>query len=335
MLTLLIGVALVGLGFAIFWNGGARAAEDPAKAAQPTTTTGVPTGRPQFTLAQDVPNPDPGRVAEAAATVEAEFDGTGTIAGHLFSAPNTELPESWTLIIEPSSMLTGKERAVRRVLERTRDEVEFRITDLPQAGYVVRATAPGMNSSEVHVLLAKGFEYQYVNLKLSPSGFIDGGLATKNGEPVDGVAVILESVRDKVRVETETDLAGNYLFRDVLDGEYKLYFGSTEGPLLPPESILFQAPSLRVPTREIEHDGVLVVRVTDEEGTPLSDVHVRGWGSAGGMLDARTDTAGETKTRFLPAGKFKLFATLDTQTARAAANVSAGTTTEVILEIGN
>ena len=263
----------------------------------------------------------------------AVFDGRGTIRGRLFMAPGTEVPANWTLTVEPSATLEGRERAVTRVLERKANEVEFRVDDLPQAGYVVRASAPGMNSSAVSVLLARGLEDQYVQLRLSPAGFLDGGITTKRGAPAEGIRVVLESVRTKLRSETESDISGNYLFREVLDGEYRLYFGSPDNPILPVESISFRAPSLRFPTRALPHDGELVVTVTDADGNPIANAQIRGWGSEGAAIEATTDDSGQAEFRYLPAGDFKVSATSQQITARRVVRVHANRRAQVTLRI--
>jgi len=270
---------------------------------------------------QDAP-PQRSLAEQQAELKPAEFKGKGTIAGHLFVAPGAEMPANWTLIVEPSQYLQGKELAVTRRLELDASNVEFEINGLPQAGYVVRATAPGMNSSEVNVLLARGFERQYINLKLRPAGFLDGGVTNKQGKPLDGLDVVLESTLTHLRVKTQTNMAGNYLFRGVLDGEYLLYFGSPDSPLLPKQSVLFKAPSLRFPTREIPHDGTLTVRVVDARNVLIPDAKIRGWGTIGGVLDAPTNSSGDALFRFLPPGKYKVIATVDMRTARGTVDVA-------------
>lgn len=333
LLTLVVVLGLAAfLTWLQFGSSGGSAPSRALELEQPTTT-GISTGRPSFTLAQQDALPERSLAEEQAELVPAVFDGSGTIAGHVFITPGAEMPARWTLTIEPSQFLEGKERAETRRLELSGSEVEFEVTGLPQAGYVVRASAVGMNSSEINVMIARGLERQYVNLKLKPAGFIDGGVTNTRGEPLDGLPVVLEAIDTHVRVETKTDSAGNFIFRDVLDNEYLLYFGSPDNPLIPKQSLLFRAPSLRMPTREIPHDSELTVTVVDSHEMPLAGVLLRGWGSANGAHQATTDSAGRATLRFLPEGQYKIMATVDTRTGRGSLRVAAHEHAEITISV--
>ncbi len=333
---LLIILALLALAcVSLFWfQDSADPAAAPLQPEQPIIA-GVPT-RPVFTLAQDqapdsASNSERSTAGPEAPPTPVVFDGKGTIRGRLHMAPGTDYPKSWTLIIEPSRTLNGKELAVRRVSEHAGDDIDFEVSGLPQAGYVVRATAAGMNSTEVNVLLAVGREQHFVTLKLKPAGFLDGGVTNSKGEPLEGVPVVLESTSTHVRLETETNAAGNYIFREVLDGEYLIYFGSPDNPLLPAQSVLFSAPSLRFPTRKLPHDGALTVTVVDDRGVALEGARIRGFGPPGGALDSLTDTAGVANFRFLPAGRFKLTATYNGRSTLGTVEVSEDSVAELTL----
>ncbi len=333
LLIVLVLVGLAGLLAAVLvMRGDSGDTTEPLRLEQ-SSSGGVSTGRPSFTLAQDQAPKARSLEEQQAELKPAVFDGKGTIAGHVFPAPGSKMPDNWTLIIEPSPYLVGKELAVRRVFERTADDAEFEVKGLPHAGYRVRATAPGMNSSEVNILIARGVERQYVNLKLKPSGFIDGGVTNSRSEPLDGVRVVLESAATNLRVETVTDQAGNYIFRDVLDGKYTLTFGSPDDPLIPAQTVIFKAPSLRFPTRVIESDATAALTVIDVGGSAIADAKVQGFGPSGGAFAGTTDSQGRAEFRFLPAGDYTIVATSDDRRGRGRFKLVAHEISQITLKI--
>ena len=264
------------------------------------------------------------------------FEGRGTIRGRASTPPNVPFPDRWTLTIEPNPGLEGAERATTRVLEFDGDQVEFIVENLPLGGYAVSASAVDMNSRANGVLLAKGQSNQYVMLHpMTQAGFIDGGVTDSSGTPLEGVPVVLESNASKIRRETQTDFAGNYLFEKVLDGAYTITFGSPDSPLLPSEEILFRSPSLRFPTREIPHDAQLKIQVVDADGRFIPGAKLRGFGTGGGNVEGETDAAGMASFRFLPAGRFRIYASDDQRHGKKNIELSKGEIREVTLELND
>ncbi|MEM7516252.1 MAG: carboxypeptidase-like regulatory domain-containing protein, partial [Planctomycetota bacterium] len=148
-----------------------------------------------------------------------DFNGRGSLAGRASVQAGLDFPKRWTLHLEPSQSLSlaGRERAVTRDILVEAGE-EFEVKDLPLGGYSVSARAPGLNGIPVDVALFKRQEHAYVMLRMTPAGFLDGGVVDSEGVPVEDLLVLLERAEDLTRSETRTDAAGNYIFQDVLDG---------------------------------------------------------------------------------------------------------------------
>ncbi len=234
------------------------------------------------------------------------FDGRGRIHGEVLAAKSVTYPNDWTLVIEPSPTLIGSEHAATRRIEFHAGERAFDVPDLPLAGYRVRAEAPALNCTDLSALLIKGSEVAFATLEFRPSGFIDGRVLAANGAPADGVDVVLESVETKLRREQRADAAGGYVFRDVLDGVYRLYVGRPETPLVPPGDIRFTAPSLRFKDVTLPPTGAIVLHTRAENGAPVADVEVSGFGSMGGALRARSDYLGIARLPWLPPGEYRI-----------------------------
>jgi hypothetical protein len=185
-------------------------------------------------------------------------------------------------------------------------ETQFEVKDLALGGYLVRAQAGAENCVPANVLLVKSSSEQFVSLLLLPSGFIDGGVLDSSGRPAEGLDVTLESTQTHQRATLTTDAAGTFLFRDVLDGEYKLFFGRPDSPLLPAESIVFKAPSLRFPTRTLPPTGSLKISVIDGLLHAKPRVQISGSAPPAGVIDTFSDVAGVARARFLPPGHYRI-----------------------------
>lgn len=344
-LWLLVGLVAVGILALLvgLWLVGTRRQDvaQQALAREVAAHEAMHQARQEAELEARLEDPSAARGIDVQETVQPEltpqdFEGRGTIAGRAHVHPaSLDFPESWTLILEPSRFLQGSERAAYREIPMTGGETDFKVEDLPLGGYSVRSTASEMNGIPVDVLLAGKVNYQYVQIRMTPTGFIDGGVTNTKGEPLEGVRIVLESVRTKLRRETTSDIAGNYLFEDVADGEYRLWFGSPDNPLLPVESLIFKSPSLRFPTREISHDGEVQVVVVDSVGSRVPGATIRGFGTGGGQVEAETDSYGIATLRFLPAGRWRITATRDLQTGRARFELGPGEQRTVEIPLGN
>jgi hypothetical protein len=230
----------------------------------------------------------------------------GVIRGEVLTDGGAVVPERWTLHVGPHPWLAGHETAADRRIELEHGESTFEVRDLPLGGYIVEALAPGANCLPGNVMLVQGSEDQFVSIQLSPAGFLDGGVLDSAGRPAEGLYVTLESVATGERRSLSTDAAGLFLFREVRDGEYRLFFGRPDSPLLPPQSLLFQAPSLRFPTRTLPPSVSIEVSVVDILQRPVPGARVSGSAPEGGAIDTRCDGNGIARIRFVPPGNYRI-----------------------------
>lgn len=278
------------------------------------------------------------RAKEAPAALDlsspAAFAGQGSLRGEIVAGSGTVFPERWTLVVEPSPVLRGRERAATRRVEHEHGERSFALTDLPLAGYRVRAEALGLNGTPADVLLVATSPAAFVTLAFAPAGFLDGQVRHADGAPADGLAVTLEHVMTRARVSTETDVNGAWVLRDVVDGEYRLYLGPPAAPLVPPRELVFRAPSLRVPEARLPVVGTLDLVVLDLTQAPVPDTVVTGATSAGGAFEARTDASGRARVRFLVPGTWHLEARAGERTSGSiTVEVGAGPPAEVSIHV--
>jgi hypothetical protein len=237
-----------------------------------------------------------------------EFEGRGSIRGRVSAARGARFPSRWTAVVRPSLYLRGKERAVERAVEHTGDEREFTVGDLPLGGYDLTIEAPGMNSQVLPVLLVRGSEHPFVTITVSPTGFLHGLVVGEDGSLAPDLTVTLERTATKLRSTTVTGPTGAWRFEDVPDGEYRLYFGAVEAPLLPFDELSFRAPSMHFPLRELPPTAALWIYTVDTAGHRVGGVKVQGFGSAGGRIRGTTDGDGALLVRYLPPGHFNLSA---------------------------
>ncbi|MFN0242496.1 MAG: collagen binding domain-containing protein [Planctomycetota bacterium] len=235
----------------------------------------------------------------------------GSIRGELTPHEGALLPRAWTLSVRPSTIVTGAEVAEVRRIAFENGEADFRIDDLPLGGYSVRALAPGLNSVPVEVLLVKGSSNPFVTLALAPSGTISGMVFESGGEPARGVTVTLESRETKERRMIDTDATGAFQYFDVLDGEYTLFVGRPEAPLVPPRSLVFHAPRMTLPAVTLGETGSARVTVRDDAGRTVAGAVVTGFASPEGVVDVKSDERGVALAQHLPPGRYRLFARLD------------------------
>lgn len=304
MLLALCAVALVVA--AIAWFAPARESRavpyESVRGTTPTATHDAPLERAE-PEAPRVPTPmDP----PAPALTAERFEGLGRIQGEVLVAEHVPFPSAWTLVLEPSPVWIGSERAVTKRLEFQAGERGFDVEHIPLAGYRVRIEAAGLNSTAENVLLVRGSESVFVTLRLSPAGFIDGRVLASDGAPADGVAVVLESRATGVRSAQSVNADGSYMFRDVLDGEYRLYVGVPESPLLPPGDVAFRAPSLRFRDLTLPPTGTLVVETRAETGASIADVEITGFGALAGSVRVRSDFSGRAVLNWLLPGEYRL-----------------------------
>ncbi|MDZ4773901.1 MAG: carboxypeptidase-like regulatory domain-containing protein [Planctomycetota bacterium] len=277
---------------------------ETGRTTAPAKTT--PHDAPLSVIERDAPRVPTSTEAPPAALGPQRFVGRGRIHGEVLAADGVQFPNDWSLVVEPSPTLIGSEYAITKRIEFHAGERAFDVDDLPLAGYQVRAVAPSLNCTDLSVLLVKGSEVVFGTLQFKPSGFIEGRVVSAVGTPADGVAIVLEEVATKLRRTQSADANGAFSFHDVLDGEYKLYVGSAETPLVKPGDIQFRAPSLRFKDVTLPATGTLLVETRSENGAPLSDVEVSGFGTQGGAFRVKTDFQGRARVAWLPPGDYRI-----------------------------
>jgi hypothetical protein len=216
-------------------------------------------------------------------------------------------------VLEPHPYLKGRERAESRRVPFRAGEREFAAEDLPLGGYRVRAEANGLNSSAAEVLLVKGSPDQFVELALSPSGWLDGSLIDATGAPAEGLEVRLSAEGGKVQRTTQSDAAGAFQFRALLDGDYELSLRAGGCVFGEPRLVSFRAPRLSLPVLELPPTGALEVHVFDKLGKPAPGVRVTGFTKPAGTLDLRTDERGLASLRWIQPGLWELQASDETE----------------------
>jgi len=232
------------------------------------------------------------------------FRGRAAIHVEILMARGLEFPKRWQLVIEPAQHSEGRDRAIRKVIDYTDAERIVHVEDLPQAGYRISARAPGLNCVPREEILFEGRAEISMMLKLTPAGQMDGNVFDENGVPCEGLAITIESMFTQERWLTHADAAGNYYFKGVLDGEYWVFFGSPNKPLIPRESMQFAAPLLSYPRRRMPVTAVAEFIIRDELGNPIPQAHITGHG--GGPIDTVTDEEGRALVRFLPQGRYNV-----------------------------
>jgi hypothetical protein len=306
VLSLVLAAALILV--ALFYVGSkGRGARDvaapppvpPAAASAPTADLEAPPA-----LQRGWVDDDP--QASARTTPRADrFRGSGRVRGSV-EAVGVDLPARWTLTLSPSDTLPGREHADTRAIELTAPD--FDVEGLPLGGYLVEASAPGLNGSGVPVLLERGNESVYVTLHLRSAGFLEGSVLEEDGAPVADLRIELVSVRGGSSAVTRTDASGAWSFDGVADGDHRLFFGSSDLPAIAPKDLRFAAPSLRFPTVRAPHLARCTITVVDSAGNPVASARVLVEG-ASGRLDLETDWRGEAVAHFLSPGPHQVTAT--------------------------
>ena len=289
-----------------------RSERESASATPATSAVEQPTVRSPEALAGTGGNENPRGELNLAAGGEADpqrFEGQGELRGHVELDGGGPFPTRWTLVLSPSATLVGRERATEREIEFTAGEQDFHVRDLPLAGYDVSARAAGLQGVAYPVLLDRATPNPFINLRLSPAGFVTGRILDHDGLPAEGVPITLLELPDNRVRPAETDAAGIYRIEPVVDGAYELLIGHASSPILSERrSLRVSAPGLSVPDMELPPLAELEILVQDTNGTALVDAVVRGSGNRGGLIEGRTDVFGLLKARYLPGGRYRVHA---------------------------
>ncbi len=303
LLAGLIGLGLVGLWIWFPSRAPVAATPDPAPLPGPIAVPGAEVIEVRSSGAASATRggQDPERIKEAYS-----LEGTGTIRGHVGERAGAVFPREWDLVLEPHPFLQGRERAESRRIQLRAGERDFKVENLHLGGYRVRAEAAAMNSSAADVLLVKGSPDQFVELALSPAGWLDGSVLDAQGLPAEGVEVQLVETTTHARLQTKTDPAGAYEFRALLDGEYEIHFGVGAQALGESRLLSFRAPRLSFPVEKLPPTGSLAVHVFDLLGKPAIGVRVTGFGHPQGALDLQTDEQGIALLRWALPGAWEI-----------------------------
>jgi hypothetical protein len=234
------------------------------------------------------------------------FEGAGVLEGRLSLPPGVAAPRAWSLVLAPSPVLIGGDRAQARREEFREGELEFSLRELPLGGYEIWAEADGMSGRHEHLLLARpDAQLVYQDLRLVPLAFVEGRVIDAQGVAVAGLPMILRT-REGTPLVTHTDGSGLYLFERVPDGDHRLEAGFQDAPLAAPLELAVVSPSLHVAPIEVPLLFELVALVHDADGLELAGARVRGWCDGGGRIDAVSDASGIARQPFIPAGRVTL-----------------------------
>ena len=207
--------------------------------------------------------------AEAVPQASSRTDGQGSLRGVLLDRTGKGVPAQWTLVLSPNSAIRTPTPRRELRFQFQEGEERFHVEDVPLGAYDVWVDAPGANRRATPTLLVKGSSSPFVSLELHARGYLEGLVLDEENEAVRDLAVTLVSVAGRGDRSTKTDGAGRYLFDDLLDGEYQLLIGARNNPLIGPEDVLFQAPSLHYATRRVPKLGSMLVRVVDVNRAPI------------------------------------------------------------------
>jgi hypothetical protein len=305
---------------------GAAGAQDPAAESEP-----IRAGSLVLPRRKRLEGSDP-----LAALRPERFAGRGEIRVRCATRPGAVFPERWVLELAPARALIGSERAESRRLELDGNERETVVSDLPLAGYEVRASAPLCSAEPVLLLLSQPSHTSLAaELRREPAGFNTGSVVPDVGDTVEGFELWLESTPGGARSAARTNAFGAYRFEGVLNGEYRLHLGAPEAPLREPFEIAFQAPTLTMRPIEVPALCELEVVVYDAAGLLVGDALLQGWSTTGGRVEGRTDVRGSFAARLLPPGAYTLIATHERLgRGRGRAELVPGRPAQVVLFLG-
>jgi hypothetical protein len=271
---------------------------DPPPAA--VDPVALPQEPPTLTRPRE-PTTERGRPQTAART-----DGIGSLRGRLLDRTGRGIPKDWTLVLSPNTAIrTPTARAELRIDFHAAEET-FHIPEVPLGAYDVWIDAPATNRHATPVLLVRGSESPFISLQLFARGYLQGQVLDKNGLAVADLQVTLAAVSTQGDRTTRTDGAGRYLFDDLIDGDYQLLIGARHNPLIGPEDLSFQAPSLHYPLRLVPELGSVLVRAIDSRGSPIPGAKVDGFAPDGGLLAGQANSEGECTVTNLVPGRYRL-----------------------------
>ena len=245
---------------------------------------------------------------------EKTFDGSCTISGMIEVDPGVEFPAEWRLVIKPSQLALGRDRAIERIVEFQGAERTFEEFDLPMGGYRVHVEAAGMSCRGQEVMLFKlkefenlpGKNHAHLLLKLIPAGMAEGIVRDSDGVGVGDLPVFIENQRDRGRQSTQTDGSGYWRIEEVIEDPYLLSLGNIDRPLIEAQPFGMVGPRYTHPDLTIPRTRTITVRVVDEEGMPVATARLRGYGRPAGVIEVSSEADGTAQIPFLPDGEYTL-----------------------------
>ncbi len=209
------------------------------------------------------------------------------------------------------------------------------VIDLPPGRWRLRPEAPGLAGKTVQIdVAAAPASTQRLQFRLLATGRLTGTVVTCGLEPLEGFPVLLESLDDERLTRMETAPDGSFTFYAVIEGGYRIHYGSREHPAITPQVCRFLGPRHRVPTVTAPPFVEIRIRVVAAEGEVVPDARVEGVGQRGGSLSGTTDLEGIYRAKFLPAGTYRILAShLTLGRSEARIPVSADSPAQIELQL--
>ena len=82
--------------------------------------------------------------------------------------------------------------------------------------------------------------------------------------------------------------------------------GARNNPLVGPEELSFQAPSLHYPLRRVPQLGSVLIRAIDVGRHPIAGARIDGFAPDGGVLGGDSDSEGYCEVKNLISGRYRL-----------------------------
>lgn len=308
-------VALVLAGW-FAWNTALQVSPEPSTVPGPGTAPEEPVGQGTADLQdpEGLRNHSPIETGldREALHMEKSFEGRGQLTGYVEFAPGLPTPSQWTLEVLPSQFSLGRETAEPRVLELEGAIQNFEVFDLPMGGYTVRASASGMSSPGVEVMLYKladrpelpGVDHVHLALHMVPRASVEGAVYTHLGDPAEDVLVTLQRPGYPERREVRTSYNGRWKLHDLEEGTWVARFGPYTRPHVEGVEVEVARPSSQAADVGLPPLWPLYLRVVDERDTPVEGALVRGWGPS--PIEEQTGFDGQLRLEHLPEGTYQI-----------------------------
>lgn len=237
------------------------------------------------------------------------FEGTGTISGVLEVPRGLELPDSWELVIGPSRMALGRDHAGTRRVTMSADQTTFEERDLPLGGYAVTAEIEGLNATRHEVMLFglaeapnAGTYHVHVVMHVLPAGSLTGSVLDSLGSPAEGVPITVGEAQGSMRWTTATGINGWWKVEGLPTGRYRVWLGPPTRPLVPEFPAAVTSGETVATEQRLPALGSIVLCVLDDQGRPLEEVRVQGYGP--GPIDVVTGFEGRVLIDHLRPGTY-------------------------------